>query len=212
MTFHSARRPFVTPFVVALLATTALVAQTAQDNAADAERLIKALDMQPGSIVGEIGAGSGELTLAIARAVGPTGRVLSNELNKERLEQVRRRAADAGLQHVTAIEGKEKETNFPDECCDSIFMRNVYHHVGDPASMNASLFKSLKPGGRVAVIDFGPPPGAESEDPAGRDDDGHHGVTAPTVERELKAAGFDIVSSAEHGLRSSMVVARRPQP
>ena len=41
-------------------------------------------------------------------------------------------------------------------------MRNVYHHFGDPGAMNASLFKSLKPGGSLAVQDFGPPPGAES--------------------------------------------------
>ena len=89
-------------------------------------------------------------------------------------------------------------------------MRNVYHHFGDPGAMNASLFKSLKPGGSLAVQDFGPPPGAESATPSGRSQDGHHGVTPATVERELKAAGFDILSSSEWPLRAFMVVARRP--
>jgi predicted methyltransferase len=89
-------------------------------------------------------------------------------------------------------------------------MRSVYHHFADPAAMNASLLKSLKPGGRLAVQDFGPPPGAESPTPAGRSEDGHHGVTAPTIKRELEAAGFEIVSAAEFGLRGVLVVARRP--
>jgi ubiquinone/menaquinone biosynthesis C-methylase UbiE len=202
-------RSFIPSFVLALACVT-LVAQTAQENAADAERLIKALEIGPGSVVGEIGAGSGELTLAIATAVGDRGRVFSNELNAERLRSIGKRVADANLANVTLVEGKEAETNFPDQCCDAIFMRNVYHHFADPPAMNASLLKSLKPGGRLAVLDFGPPPGGESADPTGRAKDGHHGVSAPTVERELKAAGFEILSSIEYGFRSSMVVARRP--
>jgi len=103
------------------------------------------------------------------------------------------------------------ETNFPEGCCDAIFMRNVYHHFGDPPAMNGSLLKSLKPGGRLAVIDFTPPPQPNGgENPPGhRAEDNHHGVTAATVERELKAAGFEIVASTteDRGIR---VVARRP--
>ena len=203
------RQRFVTPFVL-VLAGTALLAQNAQQNAADAERLIKALDVHAGSVVGEIGAGDGALTMAMAKAVG-AGRVFSNELNTQRLDEVGKRAANAGITNVTLVEGKEAETNFPDQCCDAIFMRNVYHHFEDPAAMNASLWKSLRPGGRLAVMDFGPPPGAESDTPAGRSKDGHHGITPPTLERELKAAGFEIVSSTEIASRVFMVVARRPR-
>ena len=208
------RRPFVTPFVIAVavvlsLPGAGLRAQTAAQNAADAERLIKALDIHSGSSVGEIGAGGGELTFAIARAVGERGRMFSNELNKDRLEALRKEAAKAGLQNVTPIEGRENETNFPEECCDAIFMRNVYHHFGDPPAMNASLLKSLKPGGRLAVIDFTPPPPPGGENPPGhRAEDNHHGITAPTLERELKAVGFEIISS-ETTNRTVFVVARR---
>ncbi|MGH9162864.1 MAG: hypothetical protein ACRD2X_23110, partial [Vicinamibacteraceae bacterium] len=69
-----------------------------------------------------------------------------------------------------------------------------YHHFGDPAAMNASLWRSLKPGGRLAVIDF-PPDEGESADASGRADGDHHGVTAGTVERELEKAGFEPLSS-----------------
>jgi len=207
---QSSTRRFVTPFILTLLASTWLLAQNAEQNAADAERVIKALEIRAGSVVGEIGAGDGALTIAVAKAVGATGRVFSNEFNKDRLADVVRAAAKAGLGNVTAIEGREAETNLPDRCCDAIFMRNVYHHFGDPGAMNASLFTSLKAGGSLAVLDFGPPPGAESATPSGRSQDGHHGVTPATVERELKAAGFEIVSASEWPLRAFMVVARRP--
>jgi ubiquinone/menaquinone biosynthesis C-methylase UbiE len=201
---------FVTPLVLASLATALLVAQSAQENAADAARLIKVLDIHAGSVVGEIGAGDGALTIAVAQAVGDSGRVFSNEFNKERLSAIGKAAESAGLKNVTTVEGREAETNFAERCCDAIFMRSVYHHFADPAAMNASLFKSLKPGGRLAVQDFGPPPGAESPTPAGRAEDGHHGVTAPTVQRELEVAGFEIVSATQFGLRGILVVARRP--
>ena len=202
-----ARRRFVTP-VVLLAFASAVFAQSAQENAADAARLIQALAIHEGTIVGEIGAGSGELTIAMAKAVGESGKVFSNELNKDRLKSIEAAAGKAGVTNVTPVEGRELETNFPDQCCDAIFMRNVYHHFGDPAAMDASLLKSLKPGGRLAVIDF-TPPNEEAATPDGRSKDGFHGVKAPTVERELKAAGFEIISAETHN-RGVFVVARRP--
>jgi len=203
-------RRAVTPFVLATLAGLTVLAQSAQQNAADAERLIKALGLHAGSIVGEIGAGAGELTVAIAKVVGDDGRVFSNDLNKDRLKTIAAAAQKAGLGNITVVEGMEAATNLPDGCCDAIFMRDVYHHFRDPASMNASLLASLKPGGRLAIIDFEPPPGAESAAPEGRAANGHHGVMPATIERELKAAGFTIVSSDSLDSRLYLVVARRP--
>jgi len=206
MHLHRQRR-LVTPLVL-LLFTSFAFAQSAQENAADAEWLIKSLEIHEGSAVGEIGAGDGELTVAMAKAVGPTGTVFSNELNRERLAALPRAAEKAGVKNVTPVEGRETETGFSDQCCDAIFMRNVYHHFGDPAAMNASLFKSLKPGGRLAVIDF-TPPGEEAEKPSGRSADGFHGVKPQTVARELLAAGFEVISAETHN-RAVQVVARRP--
>ena len=203
-------RRFV-PTLVLVAAVTALHAQTDAQNAADAERLIKVLDIKPGAVVAEIGAGAGELTVAIAKAVGETGRVYSNELNKDRMASIRKRADDAGLHNVTTVEGKEDVANLAEGCCDAIFMRSVYHHFGDPPSMNASMLRALKPGGRLAVIDFTPPPpSAVSENPPGhRGEDNHHGITSATLQKELQAAGFEIVSAADTN-REVFVVARRP--
>jgi ubiquinone/menaquinone biosynthesis C-methylase UbiE len=205
-------RHFVPSFVLSATVVIALVTvradQSAQQNTADAEWLIKVLEIRAGSTVGEIGAGGGELSMAMAKVVGDSGRVLSNELNPKSLEQLKKKFADEGLPQLSAVEGRAAETNFPADCCDAIFMRNVYHHFADPAAMDASLFKSLKPGGRLAVIDF-TPPGEEPASPAARATDNFHGVKAASVERELKAAGFEIVSS-ELVRRAVKVVARRP--
>ncbi len=138
---------YFTRFVACAIATAALVAQSGQDTAADIDRLVKAPDIHGGSIVGEIGAGDGALTVAIGKAVGDAGRVFSNELSKDRLAAIGKAVDEAGLKNVTTIEGAESETRFTDQCCDAIFMRDVYHHFSDPTAMNASIYRSLKPGG-----------------------------------------------------------------
>jgi ubiquinone/menaquinone biosynthesis C-methylase UbiE len=195
--------------VVTLLVTQLAFVQNADTNAADAKRLIAALHVHQGSIVGEIGAGSGELTVALAREVGPDGRIYSNELNADRRGDITRAAAAAGLANVTIVEGAPASANLPDDCCDAIFMRNVYHHFADPAAMNASLFRATKAGGYIAVIDFAPS-GAESAQPSGRSAEKSHGVYAESVIRELTSAGFEEATSEEMTRRGFIVVARRP--
>jgi ubiquinone/menaquinone biosynthesis C-methylase UbiE len=186
-----------------------LGAQPAPKDAADRDRLVSALEIKPGSIVAEIGAGTGQLTVLLARVVGSSGRIYSNELDPERLTSITKAVDEAGLHNVTTVEGKERTANLPDECCDGIFMRDVYHHFSDPPAMNASLLQALRPGGRLAIIDFTPPPVPNGENPPGhRGEDNHHGITRATLEGELRAAGFEIVSGAEVS-RDVFVVARR---
>ncbi len=122
-----------------------------------------------------------------------------------------RQAADAaGLKNVSVLEAHATRTNLPEQCCDALVLRRVYHHFGSPRLMNASLRQSLKPGGLLAVIDFAPD-SAESADPSERDTGDQHGVTSATVVRELSQAGFELVAAAE-GTRPGrfMVVVRRP--
>ena len=181
----------------------------AQDNAADIKTLIDVLQLRPGSVVAEIGAGNGELTIALARHVGPDGRVYTTELGTDWIQRLRAAVEKGAVPNVQVIEGHESRANLPDACCDAIFMRNVYHHFADPVSMHASFLRALKPGGRIAVIDFTP---RKSTAPLGkRGEDASHGVSAATVAEELKAAGFDVVSSDERGKRSVTVVAVKPQ-
>ena len=192
-----------------VLATSA----TAQaEFAEDAARLVKALKLSAGQTVADIGAGGGQLTVALAREVGPSGRVYATELNAKLLPVIRRAADSVGLTNVSVIEGHATRTNLPASCCDALVVRFVYHHFGDPLQMNASMRQALKPGGLLAVIDFAAD-SAETADPAKRGSGNRHGVAPATVVRELRDAGLELVG-VEEGIRRSafMVVVRRPSP
>jgi tRNA A58 N-methylase Trm61 len=176
----------------------------------DTGNIFEAIGVREGATVCEIGAGDGALSIAAARAVGPEGRVYTSELGESRLKALQKEVAGSGLAHITVVEGDPVKTNFPDAACDALFMRNVYHHFADPAAMNVSISTALKPGGRLAVVDFSPP-GKEATRAEDRDNDGMHGVTVESVSREMAQAGFEPVSF-EHGAeRWFMVVVSKPK-
>lgn len=186
-----------------------LAACAQEDFASDATRLVGALKLQTGQTVADIGAGGGQLAIALARVVGPSGRVYATELGEDRLRGLRKAVESSGLENVTVLEAHPTRTNLPEHCCHALVLRRVYHHFDAPDRMNASMRESLKPGGLLAVIDFAPD-GTESVDPEGRDTGDQHGVTHATVARELKEAGLEVVAVEERaGSDRFMVVARR---
>ena len=195
--------------LIAAIALTAAVGLRAQNDTADTATFIEVLQLKPGSIVAEIGAGGGDLTIAIAKHVGPTGRVYTSELGEQRLSGLRAAVEKSGVSNVQVIEGREAEANLPDGCCDALFMRNVYHHFGNPTTMNASFARALKPGGRIAVIDFRPRNNAPTAAPGKRGENAAHGVTPDVIAEELKAAGFQIVSSTDRNNNWFVVVATK---
>jgi predicted methyltransferase len=203
------RRQTALAFAVALLLAVSAAIVVRADDTSDAARLSEALGVREGSVVAEIGAGGGEITTMIARQVGASGRVFTTELGADRIKKLRGAVEQADAGNVTVVEGDPNRTNLPALCCDAIFMRSVYHHFADPGAMNRSLLDSLRPGGRLAVMDFRPPK-AEADSPAGRDEDGHHGVTADTVVKELTEAGFErleVEARDDHGF---LVLVRKP--
>jgi predicted methyltransferase len=198
--------------VHSLLVIAALLAPPAraQNNASDTSKLIDVLQIKPGSTVAEIGAGNGDLTIAIAKHVGADGRVFTSELGADRLTRLRAAVTKAGTSTIQVVEGQAAHANLPDNCCDAVFMRNVYHHFGDPSAMNASVLRALKPGGRVAVIDFAPRNSAAIAPAGKRGEDATHGVSVEVVSNELKAAGFQIVTTEDRGERWFLVVGAKP--
>jgi tRNA A58 N-methylase Trm61 len=205
-----ARRDLLSVFLLALVASAPAWAQrTATPTDLPAEKIFAALGLREGMTIGEIGAGSGDLSVAAAKVVSEKGKVYTSELGDDRVSGLGKTIKQSALPQITVVTGDPKETKFPEGCCDAIFMRNVYHHFADPAAMNASIFKSLKPGARLAVVDF-TPPGKEAEQPGDRGKDGMHGVAAETVGRELQAAGFIVVDTVAGKDRWFMVVAAKP--
>ena len=205
---HIGRRQVVVTLVLSALALAACHGR-AQDWK-DADKLATLLNWKPGSIVAEIGAGDGNLTLAAAERVGPTGRVYTTELDPKKLAKLESLAAAQQAHNIIALKAGEAETNLPHECCESIFMRRVYHHFTKPAEIDASLFQSLKPGGLLAVIDMLPEKGTKPPKgvPKNR---GGHGMPKQLLIDELTAAGFELVTTPTnwHG-EDYCVVVRKP--
>ncbi len=182
-----------------------------QDFRAESARLATLLNWHAGSVVAEIGAGAGEMTLDAADRVGPAGHVYTTEVSAEKLAHLKELAAAEKNHNITVIEGSQSGTNLPPECCDSIYMRRVYHHFTEPVKMDASLFQSLKPGGMLAVIDFPPRPGLPPVEgvPANR---GGHGIPKDILIHELTHAGFQVASEpADWPNDNYCVIFRKPE-
>jgi len=148
------------------------------------QRIREELRLKQGITVADIGAGKGELSSALAKEVGAGGRIFATDVDRERIEALGNRFARERLANISVVEGGTSDTRLPPACCDVIILRRVYHHLTDPAAINASLLRSLRPGGVLAVIDFPPPP------LLGR---GELGVPAQAVIGEVTASGFELL-------------------
>ncbi len=175
-----------------MCALSAMFVARVHGNAADeVKRLAALMEWKPGTIAADIGAGDGKYTFAAVERVGASGKVYATEIDGKKLEELQGEVAKRKLENVTVVESKEADTNLPSACCDAIFLRRVYHHLTKPVEFDRNLARSLKPGGRLAIIDFAPRPGLEPVEgvPSNR---GGHGIAQKLVIEELSAAGFEV--------------------
>jgi ubiquinone/menaquinone biosynthesis C-methylase UbiE len=161
----------------------------------DVPKLVEVLGLKPGIAVADVGAGFGAMTVVLAKWIG-AGHVYATDVAPRQLTVIREYVQKEALNNVTVIEGASASTNLPEACCDAIFMRDVYHHIGAVEEFNKSLLASLKPGGRVAIIDFLPRAGSALPEGV-RANRGGHGISPPIVVEELKAAGFTHVRTID---------------
>jgi ubiquinone/menaquinone biosynthesis C-methylase UbiE len=160
-----------------------------QRSAKEIERAIEVLGLEPGHTIAEIGAGDARFSLRFAEVVGSTGKVYVNELGADRVRSIEERAGQRKLTNVIPVEGAAGTTNLPDNCCDAMVMRHVYHMLTDPQPMAESFFRSLKPGGMLLIMEGDPQPGRRNARgvPANR---AGMGIDPQIVMDELAAAGF----------------------
>jgi precorrin-6B methylase 2 len=172
---------------VPLAQQTALTDDQIKSAEVEVPRLVELLELKAGMSVADVGAGFGAWTMRLAREVGPAGRVYATDVGMAQLAALREIPSRERLNNVTVVEGAADSTNLPPLCCDAILIRDAYHHLTSPESIVKSLAAALKPGGRLAVIDF--PPRPKSDVPAGVPANrGGHGVPPEIVEREVRAA------------------------
>ncbi len=116
-------------------------------------KLIRSLRLKGDEVVADIGAGSGYYTFRFATKV-PKGKVLAVEIQQEMLDLLSQRKQATGIKNVELVLGTEKDPAMGDSRVDLILMVDVYHEFNFPFEMIESMVKSLKPGGRIAFVEF----------------------------------------------------------
>jgi len=116
--------------------------------------IVAALQIEPGSSVADVGAGTGFIARLMAHAVGPTGKVFAQDISKESLEYNVAMAEREGLSNIEAILGDQHSTRLPESSTDLVVTIRTYHHFEHPEKSLASIRAALRPGGRFAVIDY----------------------------------------------------------
>ncbi len=179
--------------LVGLVCAAAVVfgAQVRGDATEEIKRLAELMGWKAGTVAADIGAGDGKYTFAAVELLGASGKVFATEIDAKKLAELKEEVARRKLANVMVVESKETDTNLPAGCCDAIFLRRVYHHLTKPAEFDASLVRSLKAGGRLAIIDFAPRAGLEPVEgvPSNR---GGHGIPQKIAIEELSAAGLQV--------------------
>jgi predicted methyltransferase len=142
--------------------------------------VIQALALKPDAVIADIGSGTGYFSVRFANMV-PKGRVYGVDTEPDMVKYLADRAKREGLKNVTAVAGAPNDPRLPEKA-DLIILVDVYHHIENREQYFSRLQKSLKPGGRIAVIDFrmdspvGPPQSAR--------------IAPERVKDELKRAGY----------------------
>jgi len=120
----------------------------------DCETLLRVLAIKPGETVCDMGCGNGFYSLKIAPLVGPRGKVIAVDIQREMLELLKERAAADGIPNIELVLGTVVDPKLREKSVDLMLMVDVYHEFSHPEQMLAAIRKSLKPTGRVALVEF----------------------------------------------------------
>jgi arsenite methyltransferase len=144
---------------VALLAGCAQLKQCAyegvnRDDWQQPQRVIAALNVRPGDQVADLGSGGGYFTFRLAEAVGPAGKVYAVDIDPDMVDLIAKRAKQETAANIDPILAKPDDPLLPKAEVDLIFTSNTYHHIDNRIAYFSNLHKYLRPGGRIAIIDF----------------------------------------------------------
>lgn len=144
---------------------------------------VAALKLKPGMVVADVGAGTGYMTLRMARRVGPSGKVFAEDVQPEMLRRLRENAAKAKLTNIEEVLGSETDPRLPRDSLDVILMVDVYHELSHPQEMLRRMREELKPDGRLVLLEY------RKEDPAVPIKP-EHKMSVQEVKIETEAEGF----------------------
>jgi cyclopropane fatty-acyl-phospholipid synthase-like methyltransferase len=162
------------------------------------ERVVEALNLRPGEVVADIGAGTGYFSIRLAKAPARP-KVYAVDIEASMLEHIRRRAAHEGLDNVHAVQAAPERSNLP-EPVDVVLIVNTYHHIPNRVAYFSALRGLMKPGARLAIVDFrkGAPSGPPEE----------FRLEPDRISGELAKAGFSLDKSHDFLPRQLFLVYR----
>ncbi|PKP99967.1 MAG: SAM-dependent methyltransferase [Alphaproteobacteria bacterium HGW-Alphaproteobacteria-13] len=178
--------------------------EEARDRVNEAEDVMNSADVRPGMTVADIGAGDGYYTVRLAQRVGPSGRVLAQDIFPRVIERLADRVARERLDNVSLKLGAVDDPRLPENSFDRVFMVHMYHEIGEPYAFLWRLRPALREGGQVIVVD-GDRPIAD------------HGTPFRLLVCEFEAVGYKLVSyddKAHAGgyLARFVPMGKRPEP
>jgi SAM-dependent methyltransferase len=176
--------------------------------------IMRALELQEGDSVADVGAGEGFFSVRLARAVGSGGRVFAVEISERAVAALSGRATAASLGSVDAVLGLPDDPRLPAGSLDAALIVNAYHEMPFHEAMLGHLFESLKPGGRLVLVE---PWSVSRRDEARADQVRDHLLAPELAEEEVRRAGFEVASRrddfiAGEGRQQWLLQARRPLP
>ncbi len=182
---------------VASIVTDTWSSEAARDTAREAQRVMDLLDVRPGMMVADVGAGSGYYTVRLSPRVGPRGRVIAQDIIPRYLERLGARVRRDSLRNVTLALGEPHDPRLAPASADLVLLVHMYHEVEQPYAFLYNLRPALRSGGRVAVVDL--------DRPTSR-----HGTPVALLRCELAAAGYEPVGFHDLGGGSGYLVVFRP--
>ncbi|QDT01667.1 putative methyltransferase YcgJ [Rubripirellula lacrimiformis] len=156
------------------------------------KQVLKACEIKPGERIADVGAGTGFYSQLFAKTTGWDGWVYSVDIAPKFLQHIAKRATDDGIENLTTVLGTDVSIRLPPESVDMVFICDTYHHFEQPAKSLASIYRALKPGGRLIMIDFNRIPGQSREFLIG-----HVRAGKEVFQSEVVAAGFTFIDEVQ---------------
>ncbi len=166
------------------------------------EGALDAIGIRAGMVVADVGAGTGYMSLRMARRVGPAGKVYANDLQPEMLRRLRENAAKAGFTNIETVQGEETDPKLPLGRMDLVLLVDVYHELSRPREMIDKIREALKPDGRLVLLEY------RKEDPNVPILPDHK-MSVAEVRAELEPQGFVLSKVIEALPRQHILILRK---
>ena len=165
-------------------------------------KAINALELAPDAVIADIGAGSGYYSFRIASKI-PRGRVVAVDIQQEMLDFLKKRSNELNITNIQPHLGSLTGLDLPEKSLDAALMVDAYHEFSNPAEMLESLFKTLKPGGKIFLLEYRAEDTSVPIKPL-------HKMSEAQATLEFTSAGFHLISNTRHLPWQHFMVFERP--